>query len=255
MSDKSEAKKPTGKSIEDVKQPGKSAAGPTSKPVIVNNRPILQDPMMVEAATTQPSTDDEEKPSGNVPASSEKPKLQPLSAPELESTKDDNGADKPTPAAEAPKPAKTEVAGEKVIAPLSSPNDQSGDGNKPDTEPTKDTSETETAEAEVDKPEDSEAAQEQDKSNEKKADSAEAVEDVEAEAKAEIEHDAAIEKLIDEKKHFLPINSVEKRKTKRFILLGVLLSIVLAAAWVDIALDAGLIQLDNIKPVTHFFSN
>jgi hypothetical protein len=39
------------------------------------------------------------------------------------------------------------------------------------------------------------------------------------------------------------------------VALGVLLSLVLILAWADIALDAGIIQLGNVKPVTHFFSN
>jgi hypothetical protein len=39
------------------------------------------------------------------------------------------------------------------------------------------------------------------------------------------------------------------------VLLGIVLAVVLAVAWVDVALDAGLIQLGSVKPVTHFFSN
>jgi hypothetical protein len=39
------------------------------------------------------------------------------------------------------------------------------------------------------------------------------------------------------------------------VALGVVLAIVLALAWADIALDAGLIQINGVKPVTHFFSN
>jgi hypothetical protein len=38
-------------------------------------------------------------------------------------------------------------------------------------------------------------------------------------------------------------------------LLGILLVVVLAVAWVDIALDAGLVEIGNVKPMTHFFSN
>ena len=42
---------------------------------------------------------------------------------------------------------------------------------------------------------------------------------------------------------------------KRFVALGVLLSILLLLAWADIALDAGLVKVNSVKPVTHFFSN
>jgi len=40
-----------------------------------------------------------------------------------------------------------------------------------------------------------------------------------------------------------------------FIILGVVLILLLAAAWADIALDAGLIHLDGVRPLTHLFSN
>ncbi|HYH36173.1 MAG TPA: hypothetical protein VD706_01595, partial [Candidatus Saccharimonadales bacterium] len=67
--------------------------------------------------------------------------------------------------------------------------------------------------------------------------------------------EAKLQKLIDSKKYFLPINAVEQRRSKRVVTLGVVLAILLALAWFNIALDAGLIHVDNIKPVTHFFSN
>lgn len=76
-----------------------------------------------------------------------------------------------------------------------------------------------------------------------------------AEAEKQAKYDAQIQKLAESKQYFLPINAQEKRRTKRFVVLGVLLSVLLALAWVDVALDAGLIQLGSVKPVTHFFSN
>jgi hypothetical protein len=68
-------------------------------------------------------------------------------------------------------------------------------------------------------------------------------------------HHEEILKLIESRRYELPINAVEKRKTKRFIALGIVLSLLLVLAWFDIALDAGLVDLPNIKPVTHFFSS
>ncbi len=78
--------------------------------------------------------------------------------------------------------------------------------------------------------------------------------DASAEAKKEAEHNSEIQKLVDSKRYFLPINTIEKRRSKRFVAAGILLSLVLVVAWGDIALDAGLIQLPGIKPLTHFFS-
>jgi hypothetical protein len=78
---------------------------------------------------------------------------------------------------------------------------------------------------------------------------------IEAEAAQQAKHDAAIEKLTESKQYYLPIETIEKRRSKRFVAVGVLLSLLLIVAWADIALDAGLIQLNGVKPVTHFFSN
>ncbi|HMH30979.1 MAG TPA: hypothetical protein VK534_00700 [Methylomirabilota bacterium] len=78
----------------------------------------------------------------------------------------------------------------------------------------------------------------------------------ESEAGAEqAKRDEEIQKLADSKKYSVPINAVEKRKSKRFVVLGILVCILLGLAWADVALDAALIQIDNVKPVTHFFSN
>lgn len=85
------------------------------------------------------------------------------------------------------------------------------------------------------------------------ADEAEAAE--KAEAQKQAEHDTAIQKLVDSKKYELPINAVEKRRSKRVVILGLVLSILLLLAWADIALDAGIVHISGVKPVTHFFSN
>jgi hypothetical protein len=99
--------------------------------------------------------------------------------------------------------------------------------------------------------EDKEEEAKPDSDDEKPEQTAEAIE--EAEAAKQAEHDTAIQKLVDEKQYFLPINAVEKRRSQRFILLGILLSVVLAFAWLDVALDAGIISLNVNLPHTHLF--
>jgi hypothetical protein len=79
--------------------------------------------------------------------------------------------------------------------------------------------------------------------------------DPDPEAKQQADRDAAIQKLVNDKQYFLPINAVEQRRSKRFVALGVLLSVVLLLAWGEIALDAGLIDVPGVQPLTHFFSN
>jgi hypothetical protein len=248
-SDKPE-KKPVGKTIIDVKHPGDSAATPTSKPVIVTNRPILQDPMVNES-----NTETDQPPAENP---GKKPKLQPLTAPELAETpteeRDPNAAVEAKTETIERKPA---VVGEKVITPIdpSKAKEKTAETDKAPAEEAAQDEELDSKKPAGEPDETTEAKEEADASAGKKAAAAQAPEDVDAEAKAEAEYDATIEKLIDSHEHFLPINSVEKRRAKHVIVLGVLLSLVLAAAWVDIALDAGIIHLSSVKPVTHFFSN
>jgi hypothetical protein len=72
---------------------------------------------------------------------------------------------------------------------------------------------------------------------------------------AEAKREAELQKLIDKKQYFLKINAMEQRRAEQFIALGVVISIVLALVWLDVSLDAGLIHLGSIHPLTHFFSN
>ncbi len=198
------------------------------KPVVIAHRPILKDPDAkvadsdaepVSEAKMPSSSMNTLKPTGNV------------TGPEEEEKKDDDkdqaNADK----------SDSQSAESIPVPELSSVGEDDQLAEKEDKRP--DTSSD-------DDPLDSEASDE-DKTKSKSAEEVDA-----AEAEKQAAHDTEIQKLVDEKKYFLPINTIEKRKTKRFVLLGIILSLILALAWVDIALDAGLIQLGGIKPVTHF---
>jgi hypothetical protein len=67
--------------------------------------------------------------------------------------------------------------------------------------------------------------------------------------------ETALQKLTESREYFLPINSVEKLRSKRVAILGTALSILLIVVWIDIALDAGLLTLGSVHSVTHFFSS
>lgn len=214
-----ETKKSTShKRIMDVAHPGKSAPSASSKPVIVTNRPILKDPMMLDEAA---------KPEGESISKtvSRKVEVKP--------------ADAPTSAPEVADPK----AADKTIAQLAE-EAAARDTKKPAPEP---------------KPEESKEPKEDKEDTTESSDvvtpAAEEAADEEAKLDETAKQDAALNKLVESKQYFLPINAVEKRRTKRVMVLGILLSVILAAVWVDIALDAGIIQLDSVKPVTHFFSN
>lgn len=195
----------------DIDKPGKSAPSATSKPVIVSNRPLLKDPMVVDENTASKTEESEKEELAHATG----PKVKPLGAP---IKGDDDGTEN-----------KADQAAE-----------DKGSAPEPKTEP-----QEEAPAGDNSQPTESQPAA--GKETQPKSDDTKAAE--------QVRHDADTQKLIDSGKYELPINSVEKRKTKRFVVLGVLLAILLTLAWIDIAADAGLIQINGVKPVTHFFSN
>jgi hypothetical protein len=232
-----EAKKPASKKIVDVEQPNTTAPSSTSKPVLVTNRPIIQDPMVKESP--------DEGTTIKVTTGSTKIKLQPLTEPVVKPVDDPS---KTTEVSTAPESEK------KPESPTPPP------ASKETTPPPPAPATAAAAPQEAEKPAQAEreAATENPTGEEDKSSGDQAAEVANQEAAAEAEqtkHDESLQKLIDGKQYFLPINSVEKRRTKRFVMLGVVLALLLAVTWVDVALDAGLVQLGRLKPVTHFFSN
>jgi hypothetical protein len=212
----SKSKDTAAKPIADVSHPDNSPSDKTSRPVIITNRPIMKDPMMVDDETAKP------EPLSVDNLASE---VKPLTAPTL---KEDKPAKKPAKAIEEePKPD---------VKPEAEPEPEAETETSDDDTPP-------TDEPKTDKPEPD--AEEKSPTNPK-------ADQVAAKAKQQAEAD--LQKLADSKQYFLPINSVEQRRTKRFIVLGIVLSLLLAVAWADIALDAGLIHVNGVKAVTHFFS-
>lgn len=67
------------------------------------------------------------------------------------------------------------------------------------------------------------------------------------------EREAQIDQLVGTGKYFLPINAVEKRKNRRVVLAGIVLCVLLAVVWYDVALDAGIVSNILKLPHTHFF--
>jgi hypothetical protein len=268
-----QANKPNNKKprVMDVTHPGKAAPSPTSKPIIVNHHPLMPDPMVnLPSADTTP--DDGEK----VPVlTTRKTRLQPLSAPEIDAspeeepkkteelaTADNNplagvvsGMTPPKPEEKPEEP----VLPEPVVVPEPTVEKPSLEPVLPAQEEPKQpekTNATESAKPEMPaSPElftDNESKdQETFHDDQSKPPMTTADDEVEKVAIRE----AAIHKLADSRTYFLKINSVEKQRTKRFVILGIVVSILLALAWVDIALDAGIIKLGGLKPVTHLFSN
>lgn len=228
----------------DVAKPNKSRPSPTTKQVIVTNRPILQDPMVnavpnQSGPTTAPPLEVKLATKINVRplstsaelAASEPIVVKPVT--EVSDSSDLAGATSPISdhieqaRAEAAVSAESEAvpvadSAEPPVATTDEPALKSG--TVPIAEAPKDGALVTAKDLVDDEDEADEAA-------------------------------ANIQKLVVEKRYFLPINTQEKRRTKHFIILGIILILLLALAWANIALDAGLIRIDGVKPLTHLFSN
>ncbi len=222
------------KKIADVAHPNKSAPSGNSKSVIVTSRSRVQDPM-VNVPDPEAETASSEK--------SKKLDIKPLTAPVLSTLH------APVETAEAiAESAVAEAAPATNPAPVVDPappkhvklNLQPLPSNK-----------TEAEKTETPAPEEPEEAAVQ-KKRAGKANAAEA--DQEALDAEKAKADAALQKLADSKQYFLPINTLEKRRSKRFVAFGIVLSLLMIIAWANIALDAGLITIDGVKPLTNFFS-
>lgn len=221
---KQPAKTPLGTknpSLTDVAKPGKSSPSPTSRPVIVTHRPILKDPM-VNHEDEAPKAD---KPTLKAP-SKRAAELESLTMPKLPVDAEET-TDEPTNHKDDA-PSKDSIPEPKKETADPTPEDKEDDkvDASDNTVPTP--------------PLDAKAAQPGDED--------------EAVLAAQEKHDASVQKLIENKKYFLPINSVEKRRAKHTLVLGVGVSVLLLLAWANIALDAGLISIDGVEPLTHFFS-
>lgn len=230
---KDQEKKP----IADVEEPGKSAPASTSKPVLVTNRPVLQDPMVVGKNNKDGDETGDEKPTEKRELKrTGAPTIQPLDTPDTDdspvtaATEADKPEVDPT-APEAEKPAEPSPPEEPADEPVPAENEKPS----PETPPS-DKHGTITG-SDQGKP------------------TTDAERKLQAEASMQAKHDEAIQKLVDEGQYVLPINTVEKRKAKNFVVLGVVLAIALVLAWLDIALDAHILNLGGVHPVTHLFSN
>lgn len=250
-------KKPA-KPIVDVAHPGATRPSTNSKSVIVSNRPVMQDPMVV--ADDAPSTEAGEASTKPSPTAS-KLSIKPLTAPTLSGTKAVKQATEVAVAQAAE--AHDKRPGDPETKPEESAKD---DANKPEDTSTKKSANPEPVaknQDSTDQPsktvDDSSKAAEPSKDDETKTDGTDlpmnpdaAIAEADA---AKQKADEAVQKLVDSKEYFLPIKTQEQRRTTRNVIFGILLSIILIAAWVDIALDAGLIHLNGVHALTHIFSN
>lgn len=198
------------KQVMDVSKPGKSAADATSRPVIVGHRPMVQDPMVNTAEESNPEIEKEE-PAPTVTPTGKKV-IAPISEPEK-------------PAEEKPEEEKIEQAPENPVEPVEA--DVSAEPETKETEDTKASTETESSDNAV-----VDAVADQVGANKKKE------EQLSEEEKKKQE---ALDKLVAEKKYFVPIGKAHHKSRKSAPL--VLLVLLLLVAGGLAAVDAGVLDI------------
>jgi hypothetical protein len=253
----SNAKNTSGKATKktfDVIKPGKSAPSTSAKPIIITNRPILKDPMVVDAGSSTTA-----KKADSLPAETSSKKINPPGEAEKkepskkirmqtnnESAEAINVKVKTVPKTDSPDPSTSksedEAATSKAETTTLAPEDTGSDEEQ--------SKQSDEAAEEIPQPEEDESL---DETEVKKPDRQKTAEEEKA-AKEAAERQAQFEKLVDSRQYYLPINA-SGRRVRRHVAVGLLAIIILVAAWADIALDAGLIHLGGLKPFTHFFSN
>ena len=222
------AAKPKGK-VFDVANPGKAAPSATSRPVMVANRPIMQDSMVssADAPVAEPAA----KPASRPVVS--KIVLKPLS-------------DEPAPVEADDVPAQTSAA-KKSPEPASL-----NDVPEPVTEEEEEEVEGVEYGAETSGPVSPEPRQAA--AGEPALDGQLRADDETAALEAAAKKQEAIETLVENHKYVLPIDSAERRRSRIVSILGVLLIVILGLLLLDLMLDAGFISIPGVEPVTSFFS-
>lgn len=218
-----EAKNPVEtKKIADVAQPGESAPSPNSKSVIISHHPAMADPMVnadvkADVPATQPASRVVIKPL----ATSELV----APAPTVDAVKDESSAPtqpvSETPPETTPSPAPVPIADvtPKPVTPNEAPTPTSvGSDATVGTKSIQSGAEIAIAED------------------------------------AESKHQAELAALVENKTYYLSIVTTESQRTKQFVIAGIVMSLLLAALWTDVALDAGLVHIKGIHSLTHFFN-
>jgi hypothetical protein len=260
----------------DIAKPGKSAPSSTSRPVIITNRPVLKDPMVIrvnsdgdtdDKASSEPVNDTAEMkhkvdiqplhidlsevlPSGEKAKGDDKKEVEvaeeKVAEPEVTETPEEPEAKTEEGAKEAPSEAVPEAS------PPPEPKAEEPDEPVAETEPAEETPQEETPaeatpeeEVPLAEPEEAESVIGDDgnpvlSERETKADE-------EAKKKAEQQ-----EKIIASGEFYLPINAVSKRRAKRNLILCTLLCVVLLAVAAAAAWDAGLLNIPGMQAPTNF---
>jgi hypothetical protein len=231
------------KKVFDVERPSKTAPPSTSRPVIVKNRSIMKDPMMV-ADSIPDGTEKEEQSLKTAPKkiNINPPADEASSAPDATTVDNSAKAD-----STETKTKTTEVAGPPPVD-GPTPSDDVTSDTKAEDQPVKSLPSDDAKE----KPEEAPSSDTTDKISSGKSDAKKDIAEVDKAAEEEAERQAKLDKLVESGQYFLPVNAVKKRRVRNTLIV-VIIIVILALIWLDLALDSGLIHINGLSPVTHFF--
>jgi hypothetical protein len=217
---------PKDEKITDVSRPGKTMPSASGRPLIVTNRPVLADPMVVAAAGASAGDSTDETSTGETPTAPVIKRtartIVPVNADAPAERPDSKPDGEPEPAAAsadtAAKPATTD-----------------GEASQPKT--TQEPSASRTTVASMQRDSGAEASAEA------------AREQAEQDARAQ-----ELERLIETGAYIVPINAVQRKRSRMFVAVMCILALLLLVALADAALDANLFDTPVTVPHTHFFS-
>ncbi len=221
-----------GKSFDIV--PGNPKADPTARPIIVRSGPMMRDPSIIDQGNSE---EDMPKSEEGMISQAKTITIKPIS--DDDTPKESNSETKLTPpqtqieSSDQPKPDEEVKENESLAADAPAPETTKEEETKPEAPASK-------------------APEEETPVNDTPSDASLKRQELKQE-EVDKEHLKKLDQLVESERYFLPINMREKRQNRRVILIGVLICIVLAIVWVDVALDAGLISNSLHLPHTHFF--
>ncbi|HEY4160573.1 MAG TPA: hypothetical protein VGM08_00770 [Candidatus Saccharimonadales bacterium] len=237
--------------IDDVKQPGKALPSATSRPILVSDHTDIPptDPMLASPDSSSGGKDD--TPAEPAALSHTARTIEPLTAPTVTSVAHDAPAQKPPadttetkpPAdAEPSEPPTPEAepasdpAAENTAATITPPTSISGAANDP-ARTGSDGSAADTDEvAKIRDPDAAISAEEA------------------AAAEAKVKREQELEDVIGSGKYTVPVNALQRKRSRTHTILLCILAVVLLLALLDVVFDMGLVNAPHGVPHTHFFS-
>ena len=230
--------------IDDIKRPDKVTPNPTSRPVIVTNRPTLKnDPMMASDDTKS------EEGSEAIPMTHSAKTIIPINP---------NVSPDPDPAEPDSPPKDVEsMAGEDKEENSQSPEDtdtaQSETEGDSRSEPVEEVVPTASVEQDTKVSEHSVGEGKPTSGAERDPEAAVTAEEA-ALAEEKARRDQEVEDIIASGKYVVPIDAVQRRRSHIATVSLFILALVLALILVDAILDVGIVHVPSSIPHTHFFS-